>query len=214
MRRLWVIAGLLATVLVHAAEELNTSNALTSLRPPRPVMPPDFWEQYGAWAVAGGVFVILAAVGLVVYARKPKPTVTVPPQVEARNALEGLRGRPEDGGLLSRVSQVLRHYMAAAFDLPPGEMTTAEFTRAIALEERIGPELSRLLGEFLHKCDERKFAPKPDGPTPGQEPTANGAVAKALQIIDIAEGRRASLTHAAQSSENETAPPMEKPGAR
>ena len=51
--------------------------------------------------------------------------------------------RPEDGALLSQVSQILRHYVVAAFDLPPGELTTAEFCRAIAGHARIGPELVR-----------------------------------------------------------------------
>ena len=58
--------------------------------------------------------------------------------VQARAALEPLRGQSENGALLSRVSQILRHYVAAAFDLPPGELTTVEFCGAIASHTRGG----------------------------------------------------------------------------
>jgi len=70
---------------------------------------------------------------------RPKPPVVVPPDVQARLALEPLRQQPEDGVLLSRVSQILRHYVGAAFDLPPGELTTAEFCHAIDGHTQIGP---------------------------------------------------------------------------
>ena len=112
--------------------------------------------------------------------------MVVPPEVQARQALEPLRQQPEDGALLSRVSQILRHYVAAAFDLPPGELTTAEFCRAIAGHGRIGPELSAALSDFLRQCDQRKFAP------PAPVPPFS-AVAQALKLIDQAQIRRRAL---------------------
>jgi hypothetical protein len=190
----------LIVLSARAAEDLADSNSLPTLRPPRPELPPSFWEQYGAWTIAGGILVTLAIVGLVLYARRPRPVAIEPPQVTARRALEVLRGRPEDGNLLSRVSQVLRHYVAAAFGLPSGEMTTAEFKSSIAGSEEIGPELTQRLGDFLRECDERKFAPSPQLPPPLPEKREAGAVPKALELIGLAEGRKAALAEAARNA--------------
>ena len=88
---------------------------------------------------------------------------------------------------------MLRQYVAAAFDLPPGELTTAEFCNLIERHEAVGQELARALNEFLHRCDERKFAP-----SPATQPL--GAAAGALKLIDQAESRRAALRQAAPSA--------------
>jgi len=149
-------------------------------------MPLAFWEQYGLWVVLGGVAVLaLAGAGAWLLTR-PKPPVVVAPEEQARGALEPLREKPEDGALLSRVSQVLRHYVTAAFHLPPEELTTAEFCRAMSGQGRIGPDLSAALSEFLRQCDERKFSPP--APTPPLS-----AVAQALKLIEQAQARRAAL---------------------
>jgi len=97
---------------------------------------------------------------------------------------------------LSRISQILRRYVGAAFALPPGEMTTADFCRAIAGHERLGAELSATLGDFLRRCDERKFAPAAPRPS-------LGAAAQALKIVELAEVRRAQLR---QADEAQAAP--------
>ena len=131
------------------------------LRPPHAEIPPTFWEQYGLWVILGGLLLLALVCAVVWFLTRPKPPVIVPPEVQARQALEPLRQQPEDGVLLSRVSQILRHYVAAAFDLPPGELTTTEFCRAIAGHAEIGPELSAALSDFLRQCDQRKFSPLP-----------------------------------------------------
>jgi hypothetical protein len=170
------------------------SEGIPSLRPPHAELPPTFWEQYGVWTIPVGV-VLLALVGAAIwFFTRPKPPVVVPPEVEARKALGSLRQRPEDGLLLSRVSQVLRRYVTAAFRLPPGELTTTEFCRAIAGDERVGSELASALSGFLRQCDQRKFSPPQPAP-------ALGAAAYALKLIDQAQGRLAALAQpAAQPS--------------
>jgi hypothetical protein len=145
---------------------------------------------------------LLALVGAAVwFLTRPKPTVIVPPEVQARQALEPLRQQPEDGALLSRVSQILRHYVAAAFSLPPGELTTAEFCRAIAGHAQIGPDLAAALSDFLHLCDQAKFSP----PAPV---TPLNAVAQALKLVDQAQARRLALVQsAAQPTQSAVATP-------
>ena len=81
------------------------------------------------------------------------------PEVQARKELSSLRGQPETGALLSRVSGSVRHYAAAAFSLPAGELTTAEFCRAVIGNEAVGLSLAESVTDFLKRCDERKFAP-------------------------------------------------------
>jgi hypothetical protein len=177
---------LAAQPILAATTNSIDPDAIPPLRPPHAEIPPTFWEQHGVWLVILGVL-LLAVVGAAVwFLTRPKPPVIVPPEVLARQALEPLHGQPEDGALLSRVSQILRHYTAAAFGLPPGELTTAEFCRAIAGHAQVGPELAAALSDFLRLCDHDKFSP------PAPVPPLS-AVARALKLIDYAQARRLTL---------------------
>lgn len=187
---------LLAPSLLVAGSP-SRPDAIPPLRPPRGEIAPTFWEQHGLWVIILGVLLLGLVCATVWWLRRRRPAVIVPPEAQARQALEPLREQAEDGAVLSRVSQILRRYVGAAFGLPPGEMTTADFCRAIAGHERLGAELSATLGDFLRRCDERKFAPP--APMP-----ALGAAAQALKIIELAEVRRAQLR---QADEAEAARP-------
>ena len=168
-------------------------------------MAPTFWEHYGLWVVIAGVLLLALVCGVAWLLTRPKPPVVVPPEVQASQALELLRQQPEDGALLSRVSQILRHYVTDAFDLPPGELTTAEFCAMIANHSPIGPELSAALTAFLRECDQRKFSQSaPAAPF--------SATAQALKLIDQAQTRRLALAQsAAQPTQSSVAtqPKME-----
>jgi hypothetical protein len=180
------LALLILQSSLSAATNSLDPDAIPPLRPPHAEIPPTFWEQHGLWVVVVGI--LLLALGCVAawFLTRPKPPVVAPPEVQARQALEPLRQQPEDGVLLSRVSQILRHYVAAAFDLPPGELTTAEFCGAISGHAQIGPALAAALSEFLRLCDRDKFSP------PAPVPPLN-AVAQALKLIDQAQARRLAL---------------------
>lgn len=122
-------------------------------------MPPTFWERHGTAVIAGG-FLLLVLGGVVVWSilkRGPQPVL--PPEIVAREALAKCLGRPEDGKVLSEISQVLRHYFGAVSEFPPGELTTTEFCRQLESREKIAPQLTRVISEFLRECDERKFSP-------------------------------------------------------
>src|ERR1035441_8033035 len=148
---LWTLAvalWLLASAIPLFAAAPISADDIPPLRPAHGEMAPTFGEHYGLWVVIAGVLLLALVCGVAWLLTRPKPPVVVPPEVQARQALDALRQQPEDGALLSRVSQILRHYVTAAFELPPGELTTAEFCAMIATHSSIGPELSVALSEF------------------------------------------------------------------
>jgi hypothetical protein len=182
----WVLLSLCPAL----ATSLDPQKDIPSLQPPHGEIPLTFWEQYGPWVALGGVLVVaLVGAGIWLLLR-PKPAVVAPPEVTARRELETLRRQPENGMVLSRVSQVVRHYFSAAFGLASGELTTTEFCRAVGGAEQVGAELSGAVGQFLRECDERKFSPAPP-------PAPANAVPKAFELLAQAETRRAQLREAA-----------------
>jgi hypothetical protein len=198
-RALFAASSLLAAQpLLSAATDAN--DEIPPLRPPHAEIPPSFWDQYSFWVILAAILVIALAGVAVWLLTRPKPPVMVPPEVVARIALEQLRHQPEDGLLLSRVSQILRHYIVTAFGMPPGELTTAEFCRAIASHEQVGPALAAALSDFLRLCDHDKFSP----PTP--VPPLNAA-ARALKLIDLSQARASALAHAAANLPPKIPPP-------
>jgi hypothetical protein len=157
---------------------------LAKLRPPRAEIPPTFWERYNIWIIAGAL-VFLALLGIIVWiVTRPKPPIIVPAEVRAKQALDLLLNKPEDGLVLSQISQILRHYVAEAFGFPPGELTTTEFCRVMASHKGIDLELGSAISEFLRRCDERKFTPAPPA-------TPMTAAATALKLVETAHARLA-----------------------
>jgi hypothetical protein len=111
---------------------------------------------------------------------KLRPERILPPAIVAREALAKCRVLPEDGKVLSQVSQTLRRYVGAVLQFPQGEFTTAEFCRELEHNERITPQLKRAIADFLLACDERKFSPAVlSGPL--------DAAGRALEFVDCIE---------------------------
>jgi len=175
---------LLFTLSLSSLLAQSPTNALPPLAPAYGEMRPTFWEQHGTAIFVGG-FVLLALAGAVAWiSSRPKAPVVVAPEVLARNALAKLLRQPEQGMVLSAISQILRRYLITAFGLPPGEWTTSEFCAALASNEKVGGELAQAVAGFLRECDERKFSPaNPAGPLQ--------AANRALELVAQAEQRRA-----------------------
>jgi len=187
-------AALLFATALSAQNFAPPKDDIPPLAPPLPEIPPTFWEQHGL-TVSGCIILLVALItGILWFALRPKPPVPIPPEVTAREQLTPLTSLPEDGDLLSRVSQALRHYLIAAFALPCSEPTTAEFCGVLTASKAIGPELATAVGAFMRVCDERKFSPAPDS-------TSLGAAGRALELVDLAEARRALLRQQTQASQ-------------
>ncbi|HEX9047898.1 MAG TPA: hypothetical protein VF988_12815, partial [Verrucomicrobiae bacterium] len=182
-------AFLFMAFCVHA----QSTNALPPLAPAAPEIPPTFWERqtttferHGFAMMAGFAVVLVAIVWGLWLALRTKPQLELPAETVARRALEKLRGKPEDGPLLSEVSQSLRHYVASVLQLPAGELATAELVAALAHQTRFDRDLAGEISSFLQECDRRKFSP-----TANPEPL--GAVSRALELAEkIQRDRRAS----------------------
>jgi hypothetical protein len=161
----------------------STNNGLPPLAPAYPEMPPPFWELHESIIVVGS-FALLAAATLYLLARlRPATPEIVPPGILAHAALVRLQRQPEEGNVLSEISQTLRRYVSAAFALPVGELTTAELSAALADNANVGPELAQGVRGLLRECDERKFSPAvPSVPL--------NAATRALEMVAQLEKRR------------------------
>ncbi len=195
-----VWAFVLLTLVLAAAHALpaqKPADEIPPLAPPLPEIPPTFWEQHPILKYAFPGLVTGLALGLwqAWVNRKKTPPKLLAPAAQARAALAALQNRPEDGATLSEISKVLRRHLVATFWLRPEEMTTTEFCAALAAHEQIGPELSAALAEFLRGCDERKFSP-------AVNPPVSGAAGRALELVELAEVRRAKLRELAQAAQN------------
>jgi hypothetical protein len=188
-RQVWVAtfaAMFFCSARLFAQINSESTNAPLKLLPPYGELSPTFWEQHGTSLVLAGLGIIaLAAFGLWFIFRS-KPKIIIPPEVQARQALEILRQQPEDGVVLSRISQVVRNYFGAVFQLSPGELTTTEFCREISSDGKIGAELSTTAANFLRESDVRKFSTAADS-------IKLDAANRALDLVGQAERRRAQL---------------------
>ena len=180
---------------VAAYGQLNT-NGVPALAPPYGELPPTFWEQYEIAIIVGGVIVLVGGLVYLRFRLRPAAPVVLAPEVVARQALSACSSGPEDGALLSEVSRIVRRYAAAAFALPPGEVTTAEFCARLAASETAGTDLAGRLAQFFHECDDRKFAPRPAG-------SPLHAITRASELIALGEVRR---TVTAQASDSRPSP--------
>ena len=159
------------------------TNMPPTLAPAYDRIPPTFWEQHGTVMFVGS-FIFVALAALILWKLiQPKPSVILPPELVAREALAKLQGQPEDGKLLSEVSQILRRYFSTAFRLPATEMTTAEFCAELSTHEKIGAELAQMIASFLRVCDKDKFSPQIVAPP-------MNTIDRARELISYSEARR------------------------
>ena len=177
---------LMFLLLIFSAMPLcaqTSSNELPALAPSYPELPPTFLERQQDLVKQHGLATLVIAsaltalvVGFVWQIFKPRQRPGPLPETIARHALAKLQNRPEDGMLLSEVSQILRRCVGIVYALPGGEMTTAEFCDAVARNEKINPEVSKAISSFLRECDVRKFSP-------ANSAAQVNAVSRALEFI-------------------------------
>ena len=162
------------------------TNALPPLTPAYPEIPPTFWEQHESAIIVATFAVLTFAFFFLKTALRPESPKIPPPATVARQALAKLQNQPEDGKVLSEISQILRRYLGETFNLPNQERTMSEFCSALADDANIGAELAGIAASFLRECDVRKFSP-------ALSATPLNAAGRALEIIVLGEKRGAEL---------------------
>jgi hypothetical protein len=155
----------------------TATNEIPPLSPAYPELPPTFWEQHQSIIIVAGFAVLAFAFFFLKVMLRPKAQKIFPPDFVARQALAKLQNEPEDGNILSAVSQILRRYVSETFNLPDNEPTTAEFCAAIQSNQQMGAELTEAISSFLRECDVRKFSPA--GGT-----TSINAAGRALELVE------------------------------
>ena len=182
--RIAIMAVAISLPRLAQAQAPGAADEIPQLHPAHAEIPLGFWSQYGLAGLIAVPLLTIAAILVWWWQTRPAAAVGVPPEVEARTALAVLPATVDKGILLSRVSQILRHYVQRAFELPPGELTTPEFCRLLAGNASLGPELADALSEFLRDNDHRKFSADVSS-----QPTTD-PVATASTLIDRCEARR------------------------
>jgi len=158
-----------ARLVVESA--LGTSSSLADLRPmagPRELPPePPAWLTWAG--IAAGALAVVAAAALAVnrWAHRRYELRRAPPAPPAHEvALAELRkiresGMLEDGRVseyTDLVSDVLRRYLEARFELPAPDRTTEEFLDDIASAPVLDRARKQFLADYLARCDLVKFA--------------------------------------------------------
>jgi len=128
------------------------------------IAPPVDYSLIPAWLVFVIAFVVLSALGLVVWwfvrRRKPEPPPRAPREI-AIGELEQIRPEIERMSPYQfsiRVSDILRRYVTQQYGLPAMRQTSIEFLTAAAKAPSFSADDKSLLEDFLNRCDLIKFA--------------------------------------------------------
>lgn len=134
---------------------------LHDIYPPVNLPEPVPYLLYGS-----AVLTLLVALGLLLFwlhKKRNQPAPLIPPGVLARSELMEARSLITDATTLkymSRVSDILRHYIEARFNLNPTRQTTREFFSSVAITEQDSPltPYRGALKRCLESCDLAKYA--------------------------------------------------------
>ncbi len=163
----------------------TATNDPFALAPAYGEIPATFWERHGT-GICIGVPLFLALGAWVCWALfRPRSQPVPPPADRARAALAKIQGQTEDAAIVGAISRIVREYVCAACQLPPGEWTTADLSAAIGHNEQLGAELAKAIADFLRECDEQKFST-------GTAAFPLGGAHRAWRLIEMAEQRRAA----------------------
>jgi len=130
---------------------------LLDIKPP--VDLPDPWA-WVPWAIALAVGVGLVVALLVwIYRRTDSGAQTEPPHVRATRKLAEVRQLAGDPKTLCvLIADILRVFLEEKFDLHAPGRTTDEVMAELKKSSSLSSEECEMVGDFLSRCDEVKFA--------------------------------------------------------
>jgi hypothetical protein len=149
-------------MIFAAIQTAPGADPLAGLRPnAAPVDVP--WPAWVWWCIAVSAVVAIALLvwlGYWLAHRKPKTIPPTPRQIALR-ALEDLRARAthmEPYEFTVVVSDVLRTFVSAHYNLRATQQTSPEFLASVSASKQFTTEDRDLLAAFLERCDLLKFA--------------------------------------------------------
>jgi hypothetical protein len=185
-RLVWFSTLLLAAVPAWAQFTQDTSGAsptpaIRDIRPPLDVFPYPTWMVATAAAI-GAVIVALLSVAIIRAMRNRPKT---PPPTAREIALRRLNEagadieRIEPYAFSIRVSDILRQYISAQYNLHAPEQTSQEFLAEAAKSPHFTGADKDLLADFLERCDLIKFAH-----VNATTDDSRGLLAQAVRFVD------------------------------
>jgi len=128
------------------------------------IAPPIDYSLLSPWLIFLGMFVLLTAIGLIVwFVAKSfrRPTPPQPPRERVLALLEQIRAQItaiDPYRFSIRVSDILRGYVTEQFGLPVTRQTSVEFLNGLRGSSPFSEDERSLLEDFLNRCDLIKFA--------------------------------------------------------
>jgi hypothetical protein len=128
------------------------------------ITPPVDYSLISPWLIFLGVFVLLTAIGLIMWFVAKSFRRSTPPQPARERTLallEQIRAQitainPYRFSI--RVSDILRGYVTEQFGLPVTRQTSVEFLNGLRGSSPFSEDEKSLLEDFLNRCDLIKFA--------------------------------------------------------
>jgi hypothetical protein len=144
----------------QAPQAEPTAIPIKDIAPPVDVLP---WPMWMVWTAATAALVFIGLLGWLAFRlwkRRPLPPPPTPREIALAD-LEKAKAQihaldPHTLSIL--VSDVLRRYVSAQFNLRATQQTSPEFLASIAELPRFSDAEKMQLAEFLEKCDLIKFA--------------------------------------------------------
>lgn len=129
------------------------------LQPPRDIARTGYWQANGYWLLPLGAALVLvvAALGFVFYRRSRRPVV-LSPQLLALQGIDAATAHSDDKLFAIYVSDAVRTYLEARFQLRAPEQTTEEFLQEVRHGSRLPQPSVQPLAHLLELCDLAKFA--------------------------------------------------------
>jgi hypothetical protein len=137
-----------------------TPPAIKDIAPPLDVFPYPMWMVYTAGAVLLAILIVVIWFVLRWWQRRPAPPPPTPREI-ALAELEKARLQVHDVNPYAFsivVSDILRKYVSAEYQLRATQQTSPEFLASISDLPKFTDVEKGLLAEFLEKCDLIKFA--------------------------------------------------------
>lgn len=191
----WMALGV-ACVCSLPVKARNAQSALEDIppfRPPKPELPPTFWEDpFGpghraVWFWVAGAVVLMCVASAWILLLRRRPVLVPTPAETARAALAALDGPPPLPDALTtrlhdQVSGILRTYFVAVLELPVTELTGRELAAAMEACSKAGKEVAVEAGTLLRQLERKQFDPEANA-------ADNDVVQKAMKLVDLMEAR-------------------------